>query len=546
MLKSLVFAAFSLLAAYLYNKLRYKRFRQYADIPQLPPSLLLGHLKLMGEYLARGPADRHPDSVFTQMNDDLGRPPLMFVDFRPVNRPMVLVRSHEIAEQVSRSSKAFPTSTPKSPLPYLEPIIGPTSILASHGEEWKALRKRFSPGFAPQYLMTLLPCILDKTVGFTEHLDSFVKSGDDFSLVPLGVNLAFDIIGAIVMGENLHAQNSNPQKQSELIQIYRELVSAYMDDKADLPWWLIPRTILKRRRLGKRIDVIVKSIIHRNHSVENGNARSILSLALEDTKVLTTQLIDEACDQIKTFLFAGHDTTSTTIAWIFYELSLTPRVLGCVRAELDDILGPETGVAEVRSKLLSPEGPDALRRMKYIAAVIKETLRLHPPAATARTTAHGTGFTVRTPDGQEYCLDGTIIYNCETLIHRDPDVYGDTANSFVPERWIGQDDEQSKKHSDLSSNQIPPSAWRPFERGPRNCIGQEFANIELRVIVAVVARHYDFFKVGLGEIETDNKQLPVATEDGRLKVKSELYNMRQITIKPVDRMRMKVKIAQQQ
>ncbi|KAG4220137.1 hypothetical protein PC116_g31384 [Phytophthora cactorum] len=161
--------------------------------------------------------------------------------------------------------------------------------------------------------------------------------------------------------------------------------------------------------------------------------------------------------------------------------------------------------------------------MKYIAAVIKETLRLHPPAATARTTKHGTGFTVRAPDGQQHCLDGMIIYNCETLIHRDPDIYGDTANSFVPERWIGQDDEQST--SDLSPNQIPLSSWRPFERGPRNCIGQEFANIELRVIIAVVARRYDFVKVGLGEVETDDRQLPVTTEDGRFKVKSELYNV---------------------
>ncbi|KAI1799656.1 cytochrome P450 [Daldinia bambusicola] len=145
--------------------------------------------------------------------------------------------------------------------------------------------------------------------------------------------------------------------------------------------------------------------------------------------------------------------------------------------------------------------------MSYIAAVIEETLRLHPPAATARTTTHSIGFTVRTPEGQEHSLDGTIIYNCETLIHRDPDVYGDTANSFVPE-----------------------SAWRPFERGPRNCIGQEFANIELRIFIAVVARRYDFFKV-------------VAIKDGWLEVKSELFNTRQITIKPVDGMRMKVRIA---
>ncbi|KAI2615687.1 hypothetical protein GGR54DRAFT_649889 [Hypoxylon sp. NC1633] len=178
----LVFAALSLLAAYLYNKLRYKRFQQYAHISQLPPSLLLDHL-----------------NVFVQMNNDLGRPPLMFVDLRPINRPMVLIGSHDIAEQITKTSKIYPTSTPKSDLGYLEPVIGPTSILTLHGEEWKALRKKFNPGFAPQYLVTLLSCILDKTMSFIEHLDSFARTGGDFSLVLLGVNLTFDIIGVVVM-----------------------------------------------------------------------------------------------------------------------------------------------------------------------------------------------------------------------------------------------------------------------------------------------------------------------------------------------------------
>ncbi|XXH02119.1 hypothetical protein Hte_008487 [Hypoxylon texense] len=541
---SLVLAASLLLAAYLYTKLRYKRFQQYAGIPQLSPSLLLGHLKFMGDYLAQGPADRHPDSVFIQMNNDLGRPPLMFVDLRPVNRPMVLIRSHEIAEQISKASTLYPTSTPKSDLGYLEPVIGPSSILTLHGEPWKALRKRYNPGFAPQYLMTLLPCILDKTMTFVEHLDGFARTGSDFQLVLLGVNLTFDIIGAVVMGEDLHAQHANPSSSSELIRTYRELLSAYADDKADLPWWLIPRTILKRRRLGKRIDTMVKAMIRRNQNAKGNDARNILSLTLQDTKVLTPDLLDEACDQIKTFLFAGHDTTSTALAWTCYELSLTPHALKAVRAELDDIFGPNTDVAEVRARLLSPEGPDALHSMKYISAVIKETLRLHPPAATARMSASGSGLTVRAPDGREHCLDGMIIYNCETLIHRDPEIYGDSADLFVPERWLNHNDEPSEKdQTDLPPHQIPTSAWRPFERGPRSCIGQEFANIELRVIIATIARRYDFTKVGLGEIKKDSSGLSTAAKEGRFEVQSELYNTRQVTSKPVDGMKMKVKMA---
>ncbi|KAJ8119615.1 hypothetical protein ONZ43_g3472 [Nemania bipapillata] len=443
------------------------------------------------------------------MHEALGRPPLMLVDLRPVNRPMVLITSHEIAEQVSKASALFPTSPPKSSLKYLEHLIGPTSIFASHGDEWKMLRKMFSPGFAPQHLGTLLPCILDKTLPFISHLDHFARTQEEFPLVPLVINLTFDIIGSVTMDVNLEAQHLDSSNQGELVRLFSELLVTYNDDKADYPWWLVPRTEMKRRRLGKRIDALIKAIIHRKFAEQRGTltagqkSRSILALSLGDTESLSENLVNLTCDQLKTFLLAGHDTTSITLAWVFYELSLNPSALSTVRAELDTLLGTDTSPEAVRARLLSHDGAALVQKMTYISAVIKETLRLHPPAATARQTVHGTGFSVRTPEGQEYCLDGMIIYNCETIIHRDPLVYGDSANSFVPERWLNEVD--GLPETDATTRKTPASAWRPFERGPRNCIGQEFATIEARVIIAYAARRYDFTKVGLdatGYIET--------------------------------------------
>ncbi|KAI0139378.1 cytochrome P450 [Hypoxylon sp. NC0597] len=91
----------------------------------------------------------------------------------------------------------------------------------------------------------------------------------------------------------------------------------------------------------------------------------------------------------------------------------------------------------------------------------------------------GTGFTVRPSTGEEYCLDGVIMYSCQSVIQRDPAVYGDTADEWMPERWLGE-----------AAQSIPPRAWRPFERGPQNCIGLELANLELRIIIATVTRKY--------------------------------------------------------
>jgi cytochrome P450 len=131
-----------------------------------------------------------------QIHEALGSPPVYLIDLRPVNYPTLIVASHEAAEQVSKTSKLFPYSTPKSPtVKSLVSLIGEHSILSSDAEHWKAIRKRYNPGFAPQHLITLLPCILDKTWHFLRILDSYARSGEEFRLEKLVVNLTFDIIG---------------------------------------------------------------------------------------------------------------------------------------------------------------------------------------------------------------------------------------------------------------------------------------------------------------------------------------------------------------
>src|SRR5262249_1033040 len=111
-----------------------------------------------------------------------------------------------------------------------------------------------------------------------------------------------------------------------------------------------------------------------------------------------------------------------------------------------------------------------------------------------------------------YNLDGNWIYINHNLIHRDRAVFGDTANIFVPERWLGSDG-------------TPVSAWRPFERGPRNCIGQELANIEARIIIAMLVYRYEFIKVGLGEVDLGENGQPTVNANGQFNVKSELYSV---------------------
>jgi cytochrome P450 len=234
-------------------------------------------------------------------------------------------------------------------------------------------------------------------------------------------------------------------------------------------------------------------------------------------------ILQNIADQIKTFLLAGHDTTSILLQRLFYALSIHPECLAKIRSEHDTIFGD----ADPKEIFLS-RPDETLKALVYTSACIKEALRLWPPAGSARMSHNK--LKIRTSDGEEVCLDDTVLYLCHHIIQRDPKVYGETANDFVPERWVGDIDTSAaamdQDGSTTGESKIPVSAWRPFERGPRNCIGQELANLEARVILACTIRRYDFVKVGRGEVETDEKGQPIVDEKGKYKTKDELISVR--------------------
>jgi cytochrome P450 len=459
----------------------------------------------------------------------------MYLDFRPIQYPLLLVTTHDLAEQVVRATKSQPYSVDKSPTVQGEfgALVGKHAMLTqNNGEMWKALRKQFNPGFAPQHLITLLPIIVDKTNIFMEKLDAAAKSGVVTEMEKLCVNCTFDIIGEVVTNVDSKAQEDELAQDNDFLRNFRLLSETYVSGTGLGLAAINPYTQSKRYYYGRRMDAALQKIIRskfddiqQNKGTETKTTkdRSVLALALQDVEVLTPQITQVTADQVKTFLFAGHDTTSILLQRLFYALSIHPSCLSKIRAEHDSIFGSSSPSEVFLAK------PDAtLKALVYTSACIKEALRLWPPAATARMSHNG--FRIRTKEGEEVCVDECVIYPIQRIIHRDPSVYGPTANDFVPERWTGDSDTSSTTNADVDgtatpTGKIPASAWRPFERGPRNCIGQELANLEARVILACVMRRYDFIKVGVGEVETDEKGQPILNENGRYKTKSELISV---------------------
>ena len=330
------------------------------------------------------------------------------------------------------------------------------------------------------------------------------------------------------MDKDFNAQKA-PSERSELINLYLELLDSYraLEDSPVANWIIHPIAVYQQKRLARRIDPLIAAIVRDKHAELRSGAeasRSVLSLSLRDVEVLTPDVLQQTVDSLKTFLFAGHDTTSIVLQWSFYELERSPRVARALCAELDELFGPDPDPRTVMNVLVE-RGDDVMRRMVYTSAFIKEILRLYPPAGSARYAPPGSGFFVTGRDGRQYCLDGMVIYLCATLIQRDPAVYGPTADEFIPERWLGDGEEEK-------GGKIAASAWRPFERGPRNCIGQELANIESKIILACVARRYEFVKVGLGAIKRDEKGERVV-EGGKCVAETELYSVSAIVLSPI-------------
>jgi cytochrome P450 len=188
------------------------------------------------------------------------------------------------------------------------------------------------------------------------------------------------------------------------------------------------------------------------------------------------QFIDIAIAQMKIFAFAGHDTTASTLCFAYHLLWTNPETLAKLRAEHDLVLGtdPATAASSITAS------PPLLNKLPYTSAVIKETLRLFPPVGTVRSGPPNISL-VHPETGTRYPTEGWMLFGCSAAAHRSP-TFWPRPDDFVPERWLAGEGDPLR---------VRRNAFRPFELGPRNCVGQELAQLELRAILALTVRELD-------------------------------------------------------
>jgi cytochrome P450 len=323
---------------------------------------------------------------------------------------------------------------------FLEPIVGPHSVLVLDGPEHLRQRKLMLPAFHGDRMRGWEAAVRDITRAEAARW----PVGKPFALRPAMQSITLEVIIRIVFGVEGSARHAELQRTIiEVTRIGRKpfLLFATRDRKLGpyTPW---ARFLRARDALHAALAAEIGERRAAPGLAERTDVLSMLLLARDDEGRAMTD--DEVRDELVTLLFAGHETTATSLAWAFDLVLHHPPVLAKLVAEVDG------GGSE------------------YLDSVIKETLRLRPVIGLVdRQVREATRI------GEHTLPAGAIACPNMYLAQRRTDLYQDP-EAFRPERFAGQ--------------AAPAFGWFPFGGGIRRCLGATFATFEMRNVIPEILR----------------------------------------------------------
>ena len=336
----------------------------------------------------------------------------------------------------------------------LEPLLG-DGLLTIDGAYHRRARKVMLPGFHRTQIAAAADVMVDEIATALGHW----RPGMTFDLYTWARTLAMRIAMRALMGLDPDGNGVGARAAEQ----FEKALAYYGTDYhvrvvrgPGSPW-------AKMLRARGELDRIVYGEIERRRRA-GGGQDDILDMLLAATDDEGSPLTDrEVRDQAITLLFAGHDTTTSTISFLFYELARHPHEVELLLEEQERVL--EGGRA--------PGAQDLAAGMPRLEMVLDEVLRLYPPAwiGPRRAVEAFELEGVRVPAG------APVNYS-SWASHRLPDVWADP-EAFLPERFAPE-----------AKAALPKGAYVPFGGGSRTCIGMRFGEMEIRAIATMVLQRF--------------------------------------------------------
>ena len=328
-------------------------------------------------------------------------------------------------------------------------------LLTSDGDLWVRERRMGQRAFRHEHIDTYAQMI----VGYTERLINRWRDGEVHDVHQEMMRLTLEIIGHVLFGRNI----------ADEVEEAAAAINVYLEQFADrfgmyaVPEWIPTPGNVRYRRAMQKLDGIIYGAIHEGRESKDGE-KSLLNAFLLAQRAYGFEMSDRQLrDEMATLFFTGHETTGLALTWTLFLLGEHPQAEQKLLRELDEVLGERQATL------------DDVRRLPYLDGVIKESLRLYPPAygvvREALNDCEIGGYTIP---------KGATVAMFQWVVHRDPRFFEDP-DAFRPERW-----------ADGLADRLPKFAYFPFGGGPRNCIGKDFALLEIALVLATVMRRFRF------------------------------------------------------
>ncbi|NXB70864.1 CP46A hydroxylase, partial [Donacobius atricapilla] len=360
---------------------------------------------------------------------------------------------------------------PKDPMVYGtlfslfgERFLGNGLVTVCNHEHWRKQRRIMDPAFSRSYLIGLMETFNEKAEELMEKLEEKADGKTEFSMLSMMSRVTMDIIGKVAFGLELNALSDD---QTPLPNAVTKIMEGL--NKARNPFTrFMPgnQKLVKEARESVRLlrRVGKECIDRRREAIQNGKEATvdILTQILKGDALEETRDDENILDNFITFFVAGHETSSNEMTFTVMALGQHPEILERAQAEVDEVLGAKRDVDY-----------EDLGKLTYLSQVFKESLRLYPPVSgTLRRLEKELVINgIRIPANTTVFLSTYVMGRMERFF-KDP-------LSFDPDRFS----KDAPK---------PYYCYFPFSLGPRSCIGQVFAQMEVKVVMAKLLQRFEF------------------------------------------------------